>query len=84
MLFDNKMVKYLSVKYIYVDKKEIKNSSFYKKLFSILNILNAFISNEIFYKYCFPFGRPEGALKGTLSLLERVIALSISYFLIFK
>lgn len=24
------------------------------------------------FRYCFPFGRPEGALKGTLSLLERV------------
>ena len=24
-------------------------------------------------RYCFPFGRPEGALKGTLSLLERVL-----------
>ena len=23
-------------------------------------------------RYCFPFGRPEGALKATLSLLERV------------
>uniref|UniRef100_A0A0N4UNE0 Calcium-dependent secretion activator n=1 Tax=Dracunculus medinensis TaxID=318479 RepID=A0A0N4UNE0_DRAME len=25
------------------------------------------------FRYCFPFGRPEGALKGTLSLLERVL-----------
>ncbi len=25
------------------------------------------------YSFCFPFGRPEGALKGTLSLLERVL-----------
>ncbi len=24
------------------------------------------------FRYCFPFGRPEGALKATLSLLERV------------
>lgn len=24
-------------------------------------------------RYCFPFGRPEGALKQTLSLLERVL-----------
>lgn len=24
------------------------------------------------HRYCFPFGRPEGALKATLSLLERV------------
>lgn len=26
----------------------------------------------IYPRYCFPFGRPEGALKATLSLLERV------------
>lgn len=26
-----------------------------------------------FFRYCFPFGRPEGALKQTLSLLERVL-----------
>ncbi|XP_043657646.1 calcium-dependent secretion activator isoform X3 [Drosophila teissieri] len=25
------------------------------------------------FRYCFPFGRPEGALKATLSLLERVL-----------
>jgi hypothetical protein len=25
------------------------------------------------FRYCFPFGRPENALKGTLSLLERVL-----------
>lgn len=25
------------------------------------------------FRYCFPFGRPEGALKSTLSLLERVL-----------
>lgn len=31
-----------------------------------------------FHRYCFPFGRPEGALKATLSLLERV-----SHFLYF-
>ena len=27
---------------------------------------------ELFARFCFPFGRPEGALKSTLSLLERV------------
>lgn len=26
-----------------------------------------------FHRYCFPFGRPEGSLKSTLSLLERVL-----------
>jgi hypothetical protein len=25
------------------------------------------------FRFCFPFGRPEGALKATISLLERVI-----------
>jgi len=25
------------------------------------------------FRFCFPFGRPEGALKSTLSLLERVL-----------
>lgn len=29
------------------------------------------------FRYCFPFGRPEGALKGTLSLLERVSPLIV-------
>ena len=27
----------------------------------------------IFYRYCFPFGRPEGFLKATLTLLDRVL-----------
>ena len=27
------------------------------------------------FRFCFPFGRPEGALKSTLSLLERVMLL---------
>lgn len=37
-------------------------------------ILNGwlFCSSFCFRRYCFPFGRPEGALKATLSLLERV------------
>ncbi|XP_052453748.1 calcium-dependent secretion activator 2 isoform X7 [Carassius gibelio] len=30
------------------------------------------------FRYCFPFGRPEGALKATLSLLERVLMKDIS------
>lgn len=30
------------------------------------------LKNFLFFRYCFPFGRPEGALKATLSLLERV------------
>ena len=36
------------------------------------------------FRFCFPFGRPEGALKSALSLLERVrtddfISISINY-----
>ena len=27
----------------------------------------------VHYRYCFPMGRPEGALKGSLSLVERVL-----------
>nr|XP_020453817.1 calcium-dependent secretion activator 1 isoform X9 [Monopterus albus] len=30
-------------------------------------------SQIVNFRYCFPFGRPEGALKATLSLLERVL-----------
>ena len=30
------------------------------------------ICATIFFRYCFPFGRPEGALKSTLTLFERV------------
>ncbi|KAL4655944.1 calcium-dependent secretion activator 1 isoform X6 [Arapaima gigas] len=36
--------------------------------------LRVFLENQItHFRYCFPFGRPEGALKATLSLLERVL-----------
>lgn len=35
-----------------------------KRLAIYLNFVN---------RYCFPFGRPEGSLKSTLSLLERVL-----------
>uniref|UniRef100_A0A674EP32 Ca2+-dependent activator protein for secretion a n=1 Tax=Salmo trutta TaxID=8032 RepID=A0A674EP32_SALTR len=35
--------------------------------------LRVLLENQItHFRYCFPFGRPEGALKATLSLLERV------------
>ncbi|XP_075678981.1 calcium-dependent secretion activator 1 isoform X1 [Dermatophagoides pteronyssinus] len=34
------------------------------------NLLEYQITN---FRYCFPFGRPEGSLKSTLSLLERVL-----------
>ncbi len=35
---------------------------------------NRFLLISLFVlRYCFPFGRPEGALKQTLSLLERVL-----------
>lgn len=32
-----------------------------------------FINKLLYLRFCFPFGRPEGALKATLSLLERVL-----------
>ncbi|XP_053075111.1 calcium-dependent secretion activator 1 isoform X3 [Acinonyx jubatus] len=36
--------------------------------------LRVLLENQItHFRYCFPFGRPEGALKATLSLLERVL-----------
>lgn len=31
----------------------------------------------VYSRKCFPFGRPEGALKATLSLLERVLMIDI-------
>ncbi|KPP77346.1 calcium-dependent secretion activator 2-like [Scleropages formosus] len=41
--------------------------------------LLSLLENEIVnFRYCFPFGRPEGALKATLSLLERVLMKDIS------
>ncbi|XP_072915229.1 calcium-dependent secretion activator 2 isoform X7 [Hemitrygon akajei] len=37
------------------------------------------LENQItHFRYCFPFGRPEGALKATLSLLERVLMKDIA------
>ncbi|XP_046406237.1 calcium-dependent secretion activator, partial [Ischnura elegans] len=36
--------------------------------------LRILLENQITnFRYCFPFGRPEGSLKSTLSLLERVL-----------
>ncbi|XP_044256569.1 calcium-dependent secretion activator isoform X4 [Tribolium madens] len=36
--------------------------------------LRVLLENQITnFRFCFPFGRPEGALKATLSLLERVL-----------
>ncbi|XP_061419101.1 calcium-dependent secretion activator 1-like [Lethenteron reissneri] len=36
--------------------------------------LRSLLENQIaHFRYCFPFGRPEGALKATISLLERVL-----------
>ena len=34
------------------------------------------------FRFCFPFGRPEGALKSTLSLLERVRQQSVKLVLL--
>mgnify|MGYP002378609089 FL=1 len=37
--------------------------------------LRQFLENQVTnFRFAFPFGRPEGALKATLSLLERVLA----------
>ncbi|GAB1290593.1 Calcium-dependent secretion activator 2 [Apodemus speciosus] len=41
--------------------------------------LSLLLENQIsHFRYCFPFGRPEGALKATLSLLERVLMKDIA------
>uniref|UniRef100_A0A3B3QCZ3 Calcium dependent secretion activator 2 n=1 Tax=Paramormyrops kingsleyae TaxID=1676925 RepID=A0A3B3QCZ3_9TELE len=41
--------------------------------------LRSLLENQIIhFRYCFPFGRPEGALKATLSLVERVLMKDIS------
>ncbi|XP_064417608.1 calcium-dependent secretion activator 2 isoform X3 [Latimeria chalumnae] len=41
--------------------------------------LLSLLENQIaHFRYCFPFGRPEGALKATLSLLERVLMKDIA------
>jgi len=37
------------------------------------------ITLDVFYRYSFPFGRPEGAMKATLSLLERVSLHSMAH-----
>ncbi|XP_036432054.1 calcium-dependent secretion activator 2 isoform X6 [Colossoma macropomum] len=48
----------------------------FEKVRSRLLIL---LENQItHFRYCFPFGRPEGALKATLSLLERVLMKDIT------
>ncbi|XP_060770755.1 calcium-dependent secretion activator 2 isoform X2 [Neoarius graeffei] len=41
----------------------------------LLTLLESQITH---FRYCFPFGRPEGALKATLSLLERVLMKDIT------
>ncbi|XP_064846023.1 calcium-dependent secretion activator 2 isoform X3 [Oncorhynchus masou masou] len=41
--------------------------------------LLSLLDNQIVhFRYCFPFGRPDGALKATLSLLERVLMKDIT------
>ncbi|KAK6631099.1 hypothetical protein RUM43_014195 [Polyplax serrata] len=45
-----------------------------EKFQEIKDRLRILLENQITnFRYCFPFGRPEGALKATLSLLERVL-----------
>ncbi|XP_054844100.1 calcium-dependent secretion activator 2 [Eublepharis macularius] len=54
-----------------VDEKE--------KFEDIKERLASLLENQIsHFRYCFPFGRPEGALKATLSLLERVLMKDIA------
>ncbi|XP_013881314.1 calcium-dependent secretion activator 2 isoform X4 [Austrofundulus limnaeus] len=46
---------------------------------SIRSRLMTLLMNQItHFRYCFPFGRPDGALKATLSLLERVLMRDIT------
>ncbi|XP_041693614.2 calcium-dependent secretion activator 2 isoform X2 [Coregonus clupeaformis] len=41
--------------------------------------LLSLLDNQIIhFRYCFPFGRPDGALKATLALLERVLMMDIT------
>ncbi|PNF28630.1 Calcium-dependent secretion activator [Cryptotermes secundus] len=45
-----------------------------EKFQEIKERLRILLENQITnFRYCFPFGRPEGSLKATLSLLERVL-----------
>ncbi|XP_054632287.1 calcium-dependent secretion activator 2 isoform X4 [Dunckerocampus dactyliophorus] len=54
-----------------VDEKE--------KFEAIQSRLLALLENQItHFRYCFPFGRPDGALKATLSLQERVLMRDIT------
>ncbi|KAG7219645.1 hypothetical protein INR49_007202 [Caranx melampygus] len=46
---------------------------------SIRSRLMSLLENQItHFRYCFPFGRPDGALKATLSLQERVLMKDIT------
>ncbi|XP_028929341.1 calcium-dependent secretion activator 2 isoform X11 [Ornithorhynchus anatinus] len=50
-----------------------------EKFEEIKERLSSLLENQIsHFRYCFPFGRPEGALKATLSLLERVLMKDIA------
>ncbi|XP_040199666.1 calcium-dependent secretion activator 2 isoform X15 [Rana temporaria] len=50
-----------------------------EKFEDIKEQLGLLLENQIsHFRYCFPFGRPEGALKATLSLLERVLMKDIA------
>jgi hypothetical protein len=41
--------------------------------------LKSFLEHQVTnFRFSFPFGRPDGALKATLSLLERVLSKDIS------
>ncbi|KAM7397305.1 hypothetical protein PAMP_020289 [Pampus punctatissimus] len=46
---------------------------------AIRSRLMALLENQItHFRYCFPFGRPDGALKATLSLQERVLMTDVT------
>ncbi|XP_072242557.1 calcium-dependent secretion activator 2 [Leuresthes tenuis] len=46
---------------------------------AVKSCLMALLENQItHFRYCFPFGRPDGALKATLSLQERVLMKDIT------
>ncbi|XP_014246140.1 calcium-dependent secretion activator isoform X2 [Cimex lectularius] len=50
-----------------------------EKFQDIKERLRILLENQITnFRYCFPFGRPEGALKATLSLLEQVLMKDIA------
>lgn len=50
----------------------------------VLEIVSKWLPTFCICRYCFPFGRPDGALKATLSLQERVIGLWLNHILTYS